>query len=53
MHKLIDYHRSRGTQVLTADVLAENARMLALARDLGFSVEPGSEAGVRRVHLSL
>jgi acetyltransferase len=53
MHKLIAYHRSRGTQVLKADVLAENARMLALARDLGFSVEPVSEAGVRRVHLSL
>jgi acetyltransferase len=53
LRKLIDYHRSRGTQVLTAEVLAENDRMLALARDLGFAVEPGSEAGVRRVRLVL
>ncbi|RVT53713.1 bifunctional acetate--CoA ligase family protein/GNAT family N-acetyltransferase [Rubrivivax albus] len=53
LRKLIDYHRSRGTQVLTAEVLAENARMLALARDLGFTVEPGAEAGVKRVRLAL
>ncbi|MCP5272726.1 MAG: bifunctional acetate--CoA ligase family protein/GNAT family N-acetyltransferase [Burkholderiaceae bacterium] len=53
LRKLIDYHRSRGTQVLTAEVLAENARMLALARDLGFTVEPGAESGVKRVRLAL
>ncbi len=49
LRKLIDYHRGRGTQVLTAEVLAENDRMLALARLLGFAVEPGPEPGVRRV----
>jgi acetyltransferase len=42
MRKLIDHLRARGTQRLTATVLRENARMMELARDLGFTVK-GSE----------
>ncbi|MCW5612176.1 MAG: bifunctional acetate--CoA ligase family protein/GNAT family N-acetyltransferase [Rubrivivax sp.] len=36
MRKLIDHLRARGTKRLVATVLRENARMLELARDLGF-----------------
>jgi acetyltransferase len=53
MGKLIDYLRARGTQVLSAVVLTENQRMLALARDLGFTVEPRNEDGTRRIRLPL
>ena len=38
MHKLIAYLRQRDTGRLTATVLAENDRMLELARELGFEV---------------
>jgi acetyltransferase len=37
MHKLIRHLREHGTRRLVATVLAENARMLELAHDLGFS----------------
>jgi acetyltransferase len=37
MRLLIDYARARGYGTLIGEVLAENAAMLALARDLGFS----------------
>jgi len=40
MHKLIAYLRAQGTRRLTATVLAENARMLDLARALGFTIGP-------------
>jgi acetyltransferase len=53
MHKLIDYHRSRGTQVLRADVLAENTRMLTLARDLGFQIDARAAGGTRSIKLAL
>jgi acetyltransferase len=53
LDKLIGYHRSRGTRVLGAEVLAENERMLALARRFGFEVGPGAEPGVKRVWLAL
>jgi len=36
MDKMIAYLRGRGTQHLHATILKENARMLALANDLGF-----------------
>jgi acetyltransferase len=36
MQKMIDCLRARGTQRLVATVLHENARMLELARELGF-----------------
>ena len=53
MRKMIGYLQGRGTQVLTATVLAENTRMLELARDLGFEVGARSADGVREVRLPL
>jgi acetyltransferase len=52
MRLLIDYARKRGIGALFGEVLAENRAMLALARELGFTVEP-DEAGIVRVELSL
>jgi acetyltransferase len=49
---LIDYARARGIGALVGDVLAENAAMLALARDLGFAAETG-DSGIVRVTLPL
>jgi acetyltransferase len=40
MRKLIAFLRGRGTARLVGTVLASNLRMLALARDLGFAVDP-------------
>jgi acetyltransferase len=54
MNKLIETLRAHGTQRLVATVLAENRRMLALARDLGFAetrTEPAD--GTRSVNLLL
>ncbi len=42
MDTLIDYQRGRGTLTLHGSVLTENTRMLELARDLGFHVDPDS-----------
>jgi acetyltransferase len=47
LERLIDYQRARGTRVLLATALQENARMVELARELGFTVrddaaEPGT-----------
>ncbi len=53
MQKLIAYHRSRGTQLLRADVLAENARMLALAKGLGFEIGKRTTDGSRSIQLAL
>jgi len=53
MQKMIGYLQGRGTQVLTATVLAENTRMLDLAQDLGFSIGARSAEGVREVKLPL
>jgi len=54
MHKLIDFHRGRGTQRLVATVLNENRRMLELAQDLGFSFdEEQPDVETRAVHLAL
>lgn len=39
--KLIDYSRARGTQRLVGQTLAENSRMLHLARKMGFHTESG------------
>jgi RimJ/RimL family protein N-acetyltransferase len=40
MHKLIRTLRTRGTRRVVATVLAENQRMLELARELGFTLDP-------------
>ena len=53
MRKLIDYHRSRGTQRLRADVLTENSRMLALAKTLGFEIGKRTTDGSRSIELAL
>jgi acetyltransferase len=53
MRKMIGYLQGRGTRMLTATVLNENARMLDLARDLGFEIGPRSADGVREVRLPL
>ncbi len=54
MRQLIDYLRQHGTQRLVATVLAENTRMLQLARELGFHEEPHRhETGTRWIELPL
>jgi acetyltransferase len=45
--KLIGYCRSRGTQRLTGEVLAENRSMLSLAAASGFQTENAGEGCVR------
>ncbi|MGF1610560.1 MAG: GNAT family N-acetyltransferase [Kiloniellales bacterium] len=54
MERLIAYARSRGTGEIWGDVLAENQRMLALAKELGMTVTPlPDDPSVVRVSLSL
>jgi acetyltransferase len=54
LNKLIAYQRQRGTQRLVATVLVENARMLDLARELGFALESEQpESDTRRIFLVL
>lgn len=52
--KIIDYQRGRGTRVLSATVLRENTRMLALAKELGMvpHAQP-HEPGTVKVSLTL
>ncbi len=49
MQALIDHASACGTQRIVGQVLRENTRMLALAKALGFTAVPGTEAGVVRV----
>lgn len=50
LERVIDAARRNGVRRLTGDVLAANARMLALARRFGFRVEPHPEgATLRRI----
>jgi acetyltransferase len=54
MQHLIAYARAEGLKELHGSVLAENATMLDMCRQLGFRVEPEpDDASVRRVALSL
>lgn len=54
LQKIIGYCRQRGTAELKGEVLAENTRMLALAKELGFQFRRDTaEAGVVRVNLML
>ncbi len=53
MNKIIRYCAARGTGVLTGAVLHGNERMLALARELGFSLRFDNEAGVVQLNLPL
>ncbi|WP_158904111.1 GNAT family N-acetyltransferase [Burkholderia sp. L27(2015)] len=52
MERIIAYCRARGTRVLTGEILRENTRMLKLALDCGFVVQPSEDfavVSVRRV----
>jgi acetyltransferase len=54
MQRIIDYQRRHGTKKLVATVLAENQRMLELARRLGFVQVPCDEGdGVVAIELAL
>ena len=50
--KGIRYCRERGTNGITGTVLAENSRMLGLARKFGFSLSPPRD-GIVRIDLAL
>jgi acetyltransferase len=51
--KMIDYLRTRGTSKLTGQCLAENTGMQTLARELGFSITSGTDAGVKTLSMDL
>lgn len=53
MDRIIRYCRRRGTRLLVGDVLRENARMLALARDCGFMVNATDDPTVMSVRMTL
>ncbi|MBT5049367.1 MAG: bifunctional acetate--CoA ligase family protein/GNAT family N-acetyltransferase [Rhodospirillaceae bacterium] len=51
--KIITYCRARGTKRLVGQVMSDNRRMLALARDYGFVREAPSDAGMVDLSLQL
>lgn len=53
MGAILAYARSRGLRRVMGLVLNENGRMLAMARQFGFTVRHGPEAGTSEVHLDL
>jgi acetyltransferase len=54
MRRIIDYQRGQGTKKLVATVLAENTRMLELARHLGFVERTSADGdGTRAIELVL
>ena len=54
LRKLIHHFQARGTRRMVAYVLKENERMLELARELDFEVDPAhSEPDTHRVYLDL
>jgi acetyltransferase len=53
MRKMIEYCRSRGTQEVVGEVLADNLAMLELTRKLGFEVTPLPDRGRCEVRLKL
>ena len=53
LNKLIDYCRSRGTKELVGEALADNQRVIGLARRCGFVVRPSPEAGTEVLGLDL
>ncbi len=54
MQRLIAYARKRGTSEMFGDVLEENGRMLALCRELGFTITPQLDMhGVMRASVKL
>ena len=54
MRRLIDHQRERGTEKMVATVLAQNSRMLEMARSLGFVQTPCDEGdGILCIELEL
>ena len=53
MRRLIEAARQAGVKRLVGAVLGENRPMLELVKELGFTVQPGSEDGVVEVALAL
>ena len=54
MQRIIDYQREHGTKKLVATVLADNTRMLDLARRMGFVEKPNDQGdGIRYIELLL
>lgn len=53
MKKIMAYCASRGTDALSGATLHGNQRMLALARDLGFTLKADSDAGIMQLRLQL
>jgi acetyltransferase len=54
MQLLIDYATTEGLKSLSGQVLTENTTMLAMCRELGFSVNADpNDAGVAQVSLDL
>ncbi len=53
MKKIIRYCAARGTGMLVGTVLRGNDRMLALARELGFTLAPAADADLVQLTLSL
>ena len=53
MRKMIRYCKSRGTQEIIGEVLAETRAMLDLASKLGFTIKPLPEKGRCEVRLKL
>jgi acetyltransferase len=53
MQKMIRYCKSRGTQEIVGEVLADNQAMLNLTTRLGFTVKPLPETGRCEVRLLL
>ncbi len=54
MKRIIDYARTRRIGAIFGDVLHENTRMLALCRELGFTIEEiHADAGIVRATLAL
>jgi len=53
LSKMIRYCRERGTRELIGEVLAENSRMLGLAKRLGFEASRSPQAGIVSLTLAL
>jgi acetyltransferase len=53
MDKLIRYCRTRGIAELVGDVLTENRRMIAIARDFGFAISPNDDGDTAGMTLQL
>jgi acetyltransferase len=53
MRRILDYARSRGIREVFGDVLAENATMRRICREIGFEERHGSDPNVVRVSLAL